>query len=35
VLDRLERTGFDVVGQRPTLGIRDAPWFAWRLLVWK
>ena len=35
VLDSLERSGCDVVRQRPTLGIRDAPWFAWRLLVWK
>ena len=34
VLDRLERIGFDVVRQRPTLGILDAPWFAWRLLTW-
>ena len=35
VLDRLERSGFDVIRRRPTLAVLDAPWFAWRLLVWK
>ena len=35
MLDRLERIGFDVSRQRPTLGALDAPWFAWRLLTWR
>jgi phytoene synthase len=35
VLDRLERSGFDVVRRRPTLSIVDAPWFVWHLLAWK
>lgn len=34
ILDRIERAGFDVVRRRPTLGIPDAPWFAWRMLTW-
>lgn len=32
ILHRLERGGFDV---RPTLGMADAPWLAWRLLTWR
>lgn len=35
ILDRLERRGFDAFGARPTLGLRDAPWFAWHVLAWK
>lgn len=35
ILDRLERSGFDPVRSRPTLGIADAPWFAWRLATWQ
>ena len=34
ILDRLERSGFDPVRSRPTLGIADVPWFAWRLATW-
>lgn len=34
VLDRLARVNFDVASQRPALGALDAPWFAWRMLVW-
>lgn len=35
VLDRLERSGFDPVHARPTLGVADAPWFVWHLLTWR
>jgi hydroxysqualene synthase len=34
ILDRLAAVGFDVANRRPTLGPRDAPWFAWKLLAW-
>jgi squalene synthase HpnC len=34
ILDRLAAVRFDVVDRRPTLGARDAPWFAWKLLAW-
>jgi squalene synthase HpnC len=34
ILDRLERVGFDVVRHRPSLGLADAPWFAWRMATW-
>ncbi len=34
ILDRLSRDHFDVVNRRPALGVLDAPWFAWRMLVW-
>jgi phytoene synthase len=34
ILDRLAAARFDVVHRRPTLGVRDAPWFAWKLLAW-
>jgi phytoene synthase len=34
ILDRLERSGFDPVSRRPTLGVADGPWFIWRILVW-
>lgn len=35
VLDRLEQSGYDPVHARPKLGLRDAPWFAWRLASWR
>jgi squalene synthase HpnC len=35
ILDRLEGSGFDPVRVRPTLGIADVPWFAWRMMTWK
>lgn len=34
ILDRLAASRFNVVDRRPTLGVRDAPWFAWKLLAW-
>jgi phytoene synthase len=34
ILDKLERSGFDPVRARPTLGAGDATWFLWRLLTW-
>jgi squalene synthase HpnC len=34
ILDRLERTGFDVFRQRPSLGAADAPLILWRALAW-
>ncbi len=34
ILDRVAAARFDVVNRRPTLGARDAPWFAWKLLAW-
>ena len=34
ILDRLARDHFDVVNRRPALGVFDAPWFAWRMLLW-
>ena len=33
LLDRLEHAGFDLHG-RPTIGIVDAPWFAWQMVTW-
>lgn len=35
ILDRLERTNFDVFGRRPTLGAADALWITANALVWK
>ncbi len=35
ILERLERAGFDVFRQRPTLGAADAPLLAWRALAWR
>jgi hydroxysqualene synthase len=35
ILNRLEAVRFDVVGRRPSLGLIDAPWFAWRLAGWR
>jgi len=34
ILDCLEAEHFDVVHYRPTLGPRDALWFAWHLIAW-
>jgi phytoene/squalene synthetase len=34
VLDRLAAVRYDVMHRRPTIGVRDAPWFAWKLLAW-
>jgi hydroxysqualene synthase len=34
ILDRVERSEYDVIHRRPSLGVADAPWFAWRLLSW-
>ena len=34
ILDRLVAARFDVVNRRPTLGLSDAPWFAWQMLTW-
>jgi squalene synthase HpnC len=34
ILDRLEASGYDMIGRRPSLGAADTPWFAWRLLAW-
>jgi hydroxysqualene synthase len=35
ILDRLERSGFDVFAGRPALTAADAPALAWRALAWK
>jgi phytoene/squalene synthetase len=34
ILDRLERSGFDVFHHRPSLGWRDASPIIWRMLRW-
>jgi phytoene synthase len=34
ILDRLERSGYDVFNHRPTLGIGDAPGLLWRAIRW-
>ena len=34
ILDKLERAGFDVFNQRPTLGAADVPHMLWHLLRW-
>ena len=34
ILDRLERSEYDMIRRRPSLGVADAPWFAWRMLSW-
>jgi len=34
ILDRLERSGFDPVRTRPTIGAADVPWIAFRVLTW-
>jgi phytoene synthase len=33
ILDRLERSGFDAVHHRPTLGVRDVPALAWQMVT--
>lgn len=35
ILDRLERSRFDVVNRRPSLGARDALWIAPLVLAWR
>jgi phytoene synthase len=35
ILDRLVAVDYDAVAHRPSLGVGDAPWFAWRLLTWR
>jgi squalene synthase HpnC len=35
ILDRLQKSGFDPLTHRPSLGIGDAPWCVWRLLTWQ
>jgi phytoene synthase len=35
ILERLERSRFDVFTRRPTLGPADAPLIAWRLVLWR
>ena len=32
VLDKIEAGGFDAMARRPTVGVADAPWLAWRAL---
>jgi squalene synthase HpnC len=34
ILDRVEDAGYDMIRGRPSLGVADAPWFAWRMLSW-
>jgi phytoene synthase len=34
ILDRIEASGYDMIQRRPSLGVADAPWFAWRMLSW-
>jgi hydroxysqualene synthase len=34
ILDRLERSEYDMIHSRPSLGAADAPWLAWRMLSW-
>jgi squalene synthase HpnC len=34
ILDKLERTGFDVFNRRPTLGAGDVPALVWRAASW-
>ena len=34
ILERLERSGFDVFAQRPTLGWRDGAGMLWRTVTW-
>jgi hydroxysqualene synthase len=35
ILDRLERSGYDVFRQRPTVRATDAPGLMWRAIAWK
>jgi hydroxysqualene synthase len=34
ILDRLERSEYDMIHLRPSLGAADTPWFVWRMLSW-
>jgi hypothetical protein len=34
ILDRVEHQLESAIVVRPTLELRDAPWFAWRLITW-
>lgn len=34
ILHRLDERRFANAGHRPTLGLRDVPWFAWRMVTW-
>jgi squalene synthase HpnC len=34
ILDRLQASEYDMIYRRPSLGMADAPWFAWRMLCW-
>ena len=34
ILDRVEDSRYDMIRRRPSLGVADAPWFAWRMLSW-
>ena len=34
ILDRLDASGYDVFGSRPTLSAADGPWFVHRLMTW-
>jgi len=35
ILDRLAARDFNVLRYRPTIGLLDTPWLAWRLLTWR
>jgi hydroxysqualene synthase len=35
ILDKIANADFDVLARRPTLGMRDLPWFAWHLVSWR
>jgi phytoene synthase len=35
ILDRLERTGYDVFARRPALSAADAPALLWGALTWR
>jgi squalene synthase HpnC len=35
ILDKLDRSGFDVFNARPALSVADVPWIAWRAMTWR
>jgi phytoene/squalene synthetase len=35
ILDKLDRSGFDVFNARPALSVADVPWIAWRAVTWR
>jgi hydroxysqualene synthase len=35
ILDRLRDADYDPFARRPTLGVADAPWLAWRFSTWR